>query len=116
MSTIRWLILDSLHHATGIRAPDWDFSRLADRVEGFSLLVEIHYRFYQFYGNTIVAITFAYTAWMLNRDFARLPAGWPELAFVMLLALFFLGSRDTLRKYYARLNALLPLSTDGATR
>jgi hypothetical protein len=48
-STVRWLIVDTLHHWTGIRQPRWDFSRLQANVGAFDVLIEIHYKFYQFY-------------------------------------------------------------------
>ena len=50
VSVIRWLVLDWLHHHTGIRPPEWDFSALQDNLDAFLALVENHYRYYQFYG------------------------------------------------------------------
>ena len=31
VSAVRWALLDTFHHATGIRPPYWDFGRLEDR-------------------------------------------------------------------------------------
>ena len=49
VSTIRWLVIDSIHHHTGIQQPNWDFSRLGQTVAAYDVLKEIHYRYFQFY-------------------------------------------------------------------
>ena len=49
VSAVRWALVDSLHSLTGLSLPPLDFSRLGNNVEAFSLLIEIHYRHYQFY-------------------------------------------------------------------
>ncbi len=36
-STVRWLIIDGVHHLTGLREPDWDFARLGANVAAFGL-------------------------------------------------------------------------------
>lgn len=56
ISAIRWALIDSLHHATGIEPPRWDFAKLDERFEGFTGLVENHYRYYQFYSNMLIAV------------------------------------------------------------
>lgn len=102
-STLRWLVLDSIHTATGIKAPRWNFSKLAQRESGYQLLIDIHYRYYQFYGNSIFGI--------LIFGFARWSAvglvWWELLLSAAIVALFFAGSRDTLRKYFERVDQLL---------
>jgi hypothetical protein len=105
-STLRWLVIDAMHHYSGIKPPRWDFSALDERVEALDFLIELHYRYYQFYANTLVASLFAYVAWRLNH-WASAPWGWPELLAIAFWALFFLGSRDTLTKYYARTKRLM---------
>jgi len=105
-STIRWLLIDPLHHATGIKRPRLDFSRLDDRVEAFNFLNENQYRYYQFYANSIISGTFAYTAWKYGQD-GEITFGWTDVAYAALLVVFYAASRDTLSKYYARLKHLL---------
>jgi hypothetical protein len=100
VSAVRWLLLDSLHHRTGIRPPAWDFARLDKNVAGFEYLVLIHYRYYKFYANMVVALAWAYA----TREYAL---GWRGLAYWPLAGLFFLASRDSLRKYYQRAGQLL---------
>jgi hypothetical protein len=106
-STIRWLCLDMLHSRTGIPLPRFDFSKLGERVEAFDLLVESHYRYYQFYGNSLVSLFVAYVAWRWSPMSDSTPLGWPELFLVSVGALFLAASRDTLRKYYGRVAGLL---------
>ncbi|MCA9073719.1 MAG: hypothetical protein KDA93_01710 [Planctomycetaceae bacterium] len=102
-STVRWLLIDTLHHWTGLRQPAWDFSQLADRVLAFDTLIEIHYRFYQWHANMIVALL---SCFMLRWTAVGINA--EEVTTVILLCgLFFIGSRDTLRKYYARVAGVL---------
>ena len=60
ISAVRWAMVDTLHHATGIDPPAWDFARLDERLKGFLALVENQYRYYQFYSNMFIAVAFAY--------------------------------------------------------
>lgn len=106
-STVRWLIVDTLHHATGVMRPSWDFSRLGENVAAFDALIEMHYRYYQFYANMVVALVFA----MVLRHLAA-PGGpwWGDAAdavVVALISVFLAGSRDSLAKYYRRSEQLL---------
>ena len=48
VSSVRWLIIDAIHHRTGIRQPQWDFSRLQENITAYRTLVEIHYHFGSF--------------------------------------------------------------------
>lgn len=103
VSTIRWLTVDWLHHLTGLRQPDWNFTRLANREQGFGVLINIHYRYYQFYANSSVAVAVFLSARWTAVGFS----GWEALVGVGLCLLFLAGSRDTLRKYYRRVDDLL---------
>jgi hypothetical protein len=102
----RWLVIDSIHHATGISRPRWDFSRLQENVAAFDMLNELYYRHYQCYANMIIAIVFAN---VLRHLAGRATQPWDVLdaASLVLIALFFVGSRDSLRKYYRRGEQLL---------
>lgn len=103
----RWAILDTINHHTGVRLPAWDFSRLHERLAAYELLVEFHYRFYQFGANALIALLFTYIAYRAT------PRGWAyqwgavDIGFVLVCVILFLGSRDALRKYYGRAGALL---------
>lgn len=103
-STVRWLIIDSIQHWTGIKKQPWDYGKLQANIGAYQLLEENHYRFYQFYGNSLCALVFAYVSWRLTKlDWLR----WEDPGFVVLAIVLFLGSRDTLRKYYERVSDLL---------
>ena len=103
-SAVRWLIIDSLHHRTGLRPPQWDFARLQSNYDAFQLAVEHNYRHYQFYANMIVAsLLFGFCDQLVRGPWsagALAAAGALEL---VLLA----TSRDCLRRYYARTEQLL---------
>lgn len=105
LNALRWVILDMLHHATGLVRPAWNDALLTDRLSAFERLVEDHYRHYQFYGNTAIAAVFAFAAWAASD--APWPSPWPELALVALEFTLVAASRDALRRYYRRTGALL---------
>jgi hypothetical protein len=107
VSAVRWALIDTLHHATGIRPPAWDFRKLDDRLEAFEAVVENHYRHYQFYSNMFIAVAFAYRARLVWEGRSVVEELWPTIGFLVLEAILFVGSRDTLRKYYARAERLL---------
>ena len=107
-NVFRWAIIDTIHHHTGVKLPRWDFSLLdQERLGGYELLVELHYRYYQFFANMLIALTFAYIAYRST------PGGWADqwgavdVNFIVVCVVLFLGSRDALRKYYQRAGELL---------
>jgi hypothetical protein len=102
VSAVRWLLIDTLHHRTGLRLPPRDFSRLDKHIAAYEYFGLIHYRYYKFYANMVVALVFTYA----RRDYAL---GWPGLLDLPLVVLFFVASRDSLRKYYERTASLLGL-------
>ena len=112
VSTIRWLIIDRIHHWSGLAEPEWDFSKLEAKATAFDILVDIHYRYYQFHGNMLVALWFSFFSWRFTFGFIR-PLVWPEFAFALATAVLFLGSRDTLAKYYRRVGEVLNGTSDG---
>lgn len=103
-TTVRWLVVDKIHQWTGVRKTTWDYRKLQANISAYQLLEENHYRFYQFYGNSLCAVVFAYGSWRIANPNG---IGWPELGFALVSLLLFLGSRDTLRRYYLRVNTLL---------
>ncbi len=106
VNAVRWALVDTLHAHTGLRPPRLNFSRLANRVDAFALLIDIHYKHYQFYANMLVALAAAYVGYRVNIG-GLWPLGWPDLAFALMEGIFFATSRDTLRKYYRRSRQLL---------
>lgn len=112
VSAVRWVLVDMAHSLVGLRPPALDFSKLGRNVEAFSLLIEIHYRHYQFYANMLVATAVAYACYRVELG-GPTPLGWPDLGVLLLEAVFLVTSRDTLRKYYARSRQLLPARKRG---
>lgn len=106
VSAIRWTLVDPIHALTGLRLPALNFAALGRNVEAFVLLIEIHYRHYQFYANMFIALLIAYACYRVHLG-GLLPLGWPDLGFLLLEGVFLLTSRDTLRKYYSRSSQLL---------
>lgn len=49
VSAVRWALVDTVHSHTGLPLPPLNFSRLGKNVAAYGLLIEIHYRHYQFY-------------------------------------------------------------------
>jgi len=101
VSAIRWAVVDTLHAHTGLPLPPLDFSRLGTNVEAFALLIEIHYRHYQFYANMLVATAIAYACYRLHLGWHG-SWGWPDAGIATLEAIYFAMSRDTLWKYKRR--------------
>ncbi|NLF73617.1 MAG: hypothetical protein GX575_31650 [Candidatus Anammoximicrobium sp.] len=113
VSAIRWAFVDTLHSYTGLPLPALNFSRLGKNVAAYGLLIEIHYRHYQFYSNEFVATAIAYACYRVKLG-GFWPLGWLDLAFIVLEVIFFATSRDTLHKYYSRSQQLL--ASDAASR
>jgi hypothetical protein len=106
VSAARWLLIDSLHRWMGITVPALDFRKLGRNVHAFSLLIEIHYRHYQFHANMLVATALAYACYRV-KGAGTIGVGWLDVGFVLVEVTFFLTSRDNLRKYYSRSRQLL---------
>lgn len=104
-STLRWLVIDSMHHATGILRPAWNDAGLQEKLEAFEALVSAHYRWYQHYANSLVSLgVFAFARHATGAALA------PDRIDVLcggVALLYWFGSRDTLRRYYARTTQLL---------
>jgi hypothetical protein len=107
VSTIRWLTVDRLHHLTGVRRPARDFSQLSANVDAFGVLVEGHYKYYLHAANMFVAVAFVFGARQLAHSTVGPHFDWIDIALIGLMLLYFLGSRDSLKQYYAKTEALL---------
>jgi len=112
VSAVRWALVDSFHHATGVKPPTWNFTDLDDRLQGFLALVENHYRYYQFYANMAVAVAATSCATLASESAGLCQPSWQHIGFILLELVFLAGSRDSLRKYYRRVEQLLPSSNN----
>lgn len=110
LNALRWAVIDTAHHATGLLRPVWNDALLADRLPAFERLVEDHFRYYQFYGNTALAGLFAAAAWQASPHTIGAPSLLLPVVFIVLEFTLVLASRDALRRYYRRTGVLLALS------
>jgi len=101
VSAVRWAVVDRLYHRTGVSEPRWDFAKLAKRLPVFETLVEYHYRYYQFYANTLVALVFTSGVALMQ---GRLPftTAFGNVTLVLVVGFLIAASRDALKKYYRR--------------
>lgn len=104
ISALRWLLIDTLHHHTGVPFPNPDFSKVQEKLEAFQLAIEMYYRYYQFHANLVIAIAVAgFCRWVAG-------VGVSSAGIIVLLpleALLLAASRDSLARYYARIAQLL---------
>jgi len=103
----RWALINTLHHRTGVAPSASDFGLLAQKLAVYQVLVEQHYRYCQFYANMIVAIVATCLARLTALGSPTYRWGRIDTGVLLTLGALFLGSRDTLAKYYARADALL---------
>lgn len=106
LSCFRWFLLDQLHQHTGIVRPAWDDRQLAQVLGGFDYLVQSHYRYYEFCGNTLLALLAAYSLNRLTGTLPFLGLG-TDLGMAFIAVVLFAASRDALAKYYARTGLLV---------
>jgi hypothetical protein len=111
LSCFRWLVLDHLHQWTGIERPAWDDRQLDRVLEGFDYLVQNHLRYYEFTGNTLLAVLWSY---VLNRALGTLPflGIGSDLVMLIVSIVLFVASRAALRNYYTRTSRLIGRSSE----
>jgi hypothetical protein len=106
VSCFRWFFVDWVHLLTGVTPPVFDARALDAHPAAFNLLVESHYRYYQFYANTLVAVVWTYSIHRWLRTDLLMSLG-TNLAVLILCAVLFAGSRDALTKYRNRSSQLV---------
>ena len=99
LSAIRWMLVDSLLHWTGVQKPNLNYHSIPSKLEAFNLFVEHNYRFYQFYSNCLVAILLLLAVhWRID--------GRPSTECLILLGSLCMvlaaASRDCLSRFYLR--------------
>jgi hypothetical protein len=112
-SVIRWAVIDSIHHSTGLVRPRWSDEKLHERLGAYEWLIENHYRYYQCYANLLISLCLAYGCWRASPDNLLTEMGWLDSSIVILAGILFAGSRNALNRYYRRAEALLgyPMET-----
>jgi len=75
---------------------------LQANVTAYETLIEIHYRYYQWYSNMLIALLFLLISRVLTEGLGAILDGY-SVGILILCGVFFAGSRDTiLKKYYDR--------------
>ena len=118
ISAVRWLLVDHFFWVCGflvrgLRRPALDMSRLTGEgvLAAFSGAVENHYRYYQYYSNTLVAVAVGFIAYAGSEKGVWLS----KLGFIVAgieIALL-LAAGDCLRKYHNAASQILS-HTEGA--
>lgn len=106
LSCFRWVLIDHAHQWMGVKRPAWEDSQL-DRVLGaFDYLVQSHFRYYEWCGNTLLAVLWAYA---VNRSLGTISLFSPitDVAVGVLLLVLFVASRSALANYYNRTRRLI---------
>jgi hypothetical protein len=101
VSCFRWLVVDRVHALTGVVAPTFNARALEENPTAFHYLVESHYRYYQFYANSLVAVLWAYAVHRWLHTSSLLGFG-TDVGVLILSVVLFTGSRDALTKYRNR--------------
>lgn len=107
LSGIRWIAIDGIMHLSGLVQPKLNYSRLAPQLPAFTILVEHHYRYYQFYSNTLVAVL---GLLLVHIRLRGLPSYEQFVWAAFLCVILFFAARDCLSRYYSRLTQVLPTS------
>jgi hypothetical protein len=106
VSCFRWLLLDPIYALTGVPSPIFNAQALEERPTAFSYLVESHYRYFQFYANTLVSVVWTYSIhrWLGTDPLLNFGT---DVGVLVLCAVLFMGSRDALTKYRNRSRQLV---------
>ncbi len=122
LSALRWATVDQFltleYLLWGEKLPTIHFSRLKDKnvYAAFLGANENHYRYYQYYSNSLVAFAIAFVAYCIFGGNKR-PAFWLWVVFLAVIsALFFGTARDSFTKYYKRVSEITGGSEDDDQR
>ena len=110
-SAVRFVLLDKMFQWMGITRPNWDDATLRDRLSAYEFLVEIHYRYYQFHANMIVALVVAYAARRFGINGSDFP-DWSDLLLIPFCVVFGFTAKDNLANYYRRVSNLTQTRKD----
>jgi hypothetical protein len=115
ISAVRWLVVDNILRYSKT-LPTINFANLTDKdvFAAFLAANENHYRYYQYYSNTLIAILVAFIFYLLYGPQHVPFVGW--IVVLLAIGILFLASRDAFTKYHERAAAITsnkPSSTSG---
>ncbi len=102
ISAIRWALLDKLLHI-GFRRPNLDYSKLQANLGAFDFINENHYRYYQYYANSAIALI----VWAFGWFHHTYPPGSQIAVVGAVEVILLLAARDALKKHVDKLTKLL---------
>ncbi|MBN8626023.1 MAG: hypothetical protein J0M17_11075 [Planctomycetes bacterium] len=100
ISALRWAAIDSMFALSGVRRPSWNDAHLQENILAWEVVVEAHYRYFQFYAHMAIVLPFTAVA-------LPMPSALIALLVLVFECLFLAAARDALAKYYARASRLL---------
>ena len=105
ISAIRWIIVDLIMHFT-TTLPEINFSSFnnKDTFAAFQGVVENHYRYYQYYSNTLIAIILSFSLYIAYGPVR--PSLVVSLVLLAITIVLLFASRDSLLKYHNRAAAI----------
>jgi len=101
VSCFRWFLVDQVLVLTGLERPRFNAQALEQNPSAFNYLIENHYRYFQFYANTLVAVIWTYFIYRSHSTFSHLTLG-TDTGVMVSCAVLFAGSRDALGKFRMR--------------
>jgi len=101
VSCFRWFLVDQILLMTGVERPRFNAQALEQNPSAFNYLIENHYRYFQFYANTFVAVIWTYFIYRSHSTSSHLTFG-SDAGVMLLCAVLFAGSRDALGKFRTR--------------
>jgi len=106
-SAIRWAIIDHLMNFCGVDETEINYANLGDehRYTAFVGAIENHYRYYQYYANTLTALLMVYAVYCIVG--AGELMSWLTLIVLAVTVILFLGGRDALIKFYDKARNIL---------
>jgi len=106
LSAVRWILVDSLLHLSGVNRPSLDFRAIEANSEAYNLIVEHNYRYYQFYSNSLVAVLLL-VAIRLRQQTDACPSFEESIWTAMFCIVLVAASRDCLKRFYHRARLIL---------
>jgi hypothetical protein len=111
ISAARWLLIDHVLERLGIHGKGLKYEKLKDKdvLATYQAIVANHYRYYQYYSNSLVAIAGAFVAYVFEKHQEKDPTipWYVYTGFVLLVVVLFLASCDSLKKMYEKMKAIL---------
>ncbi|HWZ64742.1 MAG TPA: hypothetical protein VNX02_17115 [Steroidobacteraceae bacterium] len=107
ISGVRWRFIDLLMRWTGVHGKGLTYEKLkdADTLATYKEIIANHYRYYQYYANSLVAVIGAFAVYAVKQHWKNPTSLYVALG--ILVVVLFMASRDALSSMYAKLRDIL---------